>query len=84
MEPDKPGTRRSRRKGEGRLVRAELALLLADLAEVESTAAGYDDEGPAGVLSLVIARVARRAIAAGQLTELELGRLVLDAGPAQA
>jgi hypothetical protein len=81
VETDKTGRRR-RRRGESRLVRAELTLLLADLAELEGDTpeAAYDDDGAAGTLSLVIARVARRAIAAGQLTEVELGRLVLDAG----
>ena len=81
MEPDKPGKTPTRRRGEKRLIRAELGLLLADLAELESATGGYDDDGPAGDLSLLIARLARRAISAGQLTELELGRLVLDAGP---
>jgi hypothetical protein len=83
MEPDKTGTRR-RRHGETRLIRAELSLLLSDLAELEgdNPEAAYDDCQAAGALSLVIARVARRAIDAGQLTEVELGRLVLDARPA--
>jgi hypothetical protein len=81
MEPDKTGTRR-RRRGESRLVRAELSLLLEDLValEADTPQAAYDVDGAAGAVSLVIARVARRAIAAGRLTDVELGRLVLDAG----
>jgi hypothetical protein len=84
VDPDKTGDlprARARRRGESRLVKAELSLLLADLAEIEQSGDPYDADSPAGPLSLVISRVARRAIAAGQLTEVELGRLVLDARP---
>lgn len=65
-------------------MRAELQLLLDDLAEVErmasEPAAARDEVGAAGPLGLVIARLARRAIAAGYVSETELGRMVLEAG----
>jgi hypothetical protein len=76
VEADRPGARRRRRAGERRLVRAELVLLLDDLVELEAQAE-YDG---AGQLSLTIAQLARRAISAGYLTDVELGRMVLEAG----